>query len=134
MNDRGRDSGTGLTHIRVDADAIVDGTRVQLAAELLIVVHEDDRAKVYVSHAPAVDVYSQGRTEHEAVLALEQAIRSYIITAHSRGYLERILLRSALRSTDDSRIPPPRQYVRIAQDRPVPDIVDTPAAVELSAL
>ncbi|HXD98572.1 MAG TPA: hypothetical protein VN646_18625 [Candidatus Acidoferrum sp.] len=131
MNDRGHDIGTGLTHIRVDADAIVDGTRVQLDAELLIVVHKDDRAQVYVSQAPALNVYSQGRTEHEAVLALEQAIRSYIITAHGRGYLERILLRSALRSTDD-RIP--RQYVRIAQDRPEPNIVDTPAAVELSAL
>lgn len=104
---------------------------MQLDAELLIVVHKDDRAQVYVSQAPALNGYSQGRTEHEAVLALEQAIRSYIITAHGRGYLERILLRSALRSTDD-RIP--RQYVRIAQDRPEPNIVDTPAAVELSAL
>lgn len=85
----GHDTETGLTHIRVDAETVVDGTRMPLAAELLIVVHKDNQAKVYVSHAPALNVYSQGRTEHEAVLALEQAVRSYIIAVHRRGYLER---------------------------------------------
>jgi hypothetical protein len=120
-------------HIRVATDIVVGGAAVRLGARLLIFVGKDERAQLYVSHIPALDVCSQGRTEYEAVLALEQAIRSYLVVAHARGLLERMLRRRFPGLTDDAGIAASGQCISIARDRPVAILADTPAAAELSA-
>jgi hypothetical protein len=121
------------TLIRLDEHTVVDGVRVRLATALIVVVHEDARAGVYVSHAPALDLYSQGRTEHEALCAIEHAIRSYVFTAHRRKSLGWILQHCALTSGEDPLGASSGQYVRVSSDRPLAASVDTPVAVGLAA-
>lgn len=97
-----------------------DTTSAHLAAEFSVVVNKDDQAEVYVGHVPALNLYSQGRTEHEALRAIEHAVRLYLTVASGRGYLDRILARSALRPSDAPPV--------------VLDIVDVAATGELSTV
>jgi hypothetical protein len=59
-------------------------------SDLGVVVNRDDHAKVYVGHAPALNLYSQGRTEQEALRAIEHAVRLYVSVVAGRGYLHRL--------------------------------------------
>jgi hypothetical protein len=51
----------------------------------------DDTAKVWVTYAPDLKLYSQGETEIQAKIALEDAVRSFICVAHRNGVLEKCL-------------------------------------------
>ena len=51
----------------------------------------DSVANVFVSHCPAVDVYSQGRTKEEAKDALRSAVRLFIAASYEQGTLEQTL-------------------------------------------
>jgi len=44
-----------------------------------------------VAHAPALDVSSCGKTDEEAIRALMEAIRLFVVTSLERGTLDRIL-------------------------------------------
>jgi predicted RNase H-like HicB family nuclease len=85
---------------------------VRLEAHLEVRTRRDESASVVVSHAPALDVFSQGRTEREALHAIESAVRLYFVTAHEQGFLQRILARLEAEETFDS-IAPLRDYVRL---------------------
>lgn len=49
------------------------------------------KPKWYVSHCPALDVYSQGDTEDEAKRNLIEAITAFMISCHERGTLDAVL-------------------------------------------
>ena len=96
----------------MEVDLLADPTPVHLEAHLGAGVRRDDIASVFVSHAPALDVFSQGSTEREALHAIESAVRLYFATAHDHGFLHRILARlEAERASDGSS--PLEDYVRI---------------------
>jgi predicted RNase H-like HicB family nuclease len=99
--------------IHLEIPLVTDTTRVLLKADLLAGIRRDDIASVFVGHAPALDLYSQGRTEREALHAIENAVRLYFVTAHDRGFLNRILARLDVESASDPRISRPPDYVRI---------------------
>jgi predicted RNase H-like HicB family nuclease len=102
--------------IHVEVDLPTDPTPVRLEAHLVADIRWDDRASVCVSHAPALDVYSQGRTEREALHAIESAVRLYFVTAHAHGFLRRILARLEAERAFDG-ISPLKDYVRILDSR-----------------
>jgi hypothetical protein len=101
---------TARIHVEVDLPA--DPTPVRLEAHLGVGIRRDDSASVFVSHAPALDVFSQGRTEREALHAIESAVRLYFVTAHDHGFLHRILARLEAERAFDG-ISPLEDYVRI---------------------
>ncbi len=111
--------------IHLEVHLVADTTRVRLEADLLAGVRRDDIASVFVSHAPALDLYSQGRTEREALHAIENAVRLYFVTAHDRGFLNRILARLDVESASDPKISAPQDYIRIV-DLPAPVAPVTP--------
>jgi predicted RNase H-like HicB family nuclease len=96
----------------VEVDLPADPTPVRLETHLEICIRRDDSASVFVSHAPALDVFSQGRTDREALHAIESAVRLYFVTAHEQGFLQRILARLEAEEAFDG-IAPLRDYVRI---------------------
>lgn len=69
----------------------MQGTRID--AQINVRVRQDEVAGAYVSHAPALDIYSQGETEESAIRAIEGAMRMYLITALETDKLERIVTR-----------------------------------------
>jgi predicted RNase H-like HicB family nuclease len=96
----------------MEVDLLAERTPVRFEAHLCAGVRRDDIAGVFVSHVSALDVFSQGRTEREALHAIESAVRLYFVTAHSRGFLHRILaLLEAERASDGLSLL--EDYVRI---------------------
>jgi predicted RNase H-like HicB family nuclease len=102
----------------VEVDLPADPTPLRLEAHLGAGIRRDDIANVFVSHAPALDVFSQGRTEREALHAIESAVRLYFVTAHDHRSLHRILARFEAERASDS-LSPLEEYVRIL-DLPAP--------------
>ena len=102
----------GPVRIHVAVDLLADTTPVRLEAHLRASVRRDELASAFVSHAPALGLFSQGRTEREAIRAIENAVRLYFVTAHDHGFLHRILARlDAERTSDD--VAAAEDYVRI---------------------
>ena len=62
----------GLFSLTVDADVWQEGD-------------------VFVSHCPALDVYSQGDTEQEAGSNLVEAIQLFVQSCYERGTLEAVM-------------------------------------------
>ncbi len=66
---------------------------MQIEARLYVTVRRDEAAGVFVSYAPALDIYSQGETQEHAVQAIESAMRMYLITALEEDKIGRVLKR-----------------------------------------
>jgi predicted RNase H-like HicB family nuclease len=54
-------------------------------------IKRDEDAKVFVSHCPGLDVYSQGTKVDEAKEALQSAVRLFITASYEQGTLEQTL-------------------------------------------
>ena len=70
----------------------------------------------YVSYCPPLDVYSQGRTEDEAVAMLAEAIQLFIESCYRRGVLESVLKESGFEAVPEM---PPTDDVPMI-DVPIP--------------
>jgi predicted RNase H-like HicB family nuclease len=55
--------------------------RVGIEAQLNVSLRWDEPARVFVSYAPALDIYSQAPTREGALRAIESAIRLHLVTA-----------------------------------------------------
>jgi len=86
----------------------------RLEVQVLASVRRDDDAGVFVSHVPVLQIYSQGRTEEDALRAIEGAVRLYVKAASERGLLARILERPGFHVGGDAGVP--RQFIRAAVD------------------
>ena len=64
---------------------------IRIEARLNVTVRKDEAAQVFVSHAPALDIYSQALSEDEALRAIESAMRLHLITALEVDKLEDVL-------------------------------------------
>ena len=62
-----------------------------LSFQVVGVVHRDDASGIFVSKCPELDICSQGRTEDEAKIALEDALDLYVKHCVRRGILFDIL-------------------------------------------
>ncbi len=49
------------------------------------------REQWYLSHCPALDVYSQGETQEKAIINLKEAIELFVVSCFDRGTLDSVL-------------------------------------------
>ena len=106
--------------IHLEVHLVAETSRVRLQAGLRAGVRRDDIASIFVGHAPSLDLYSQGRSEGEALHAIENAVRLYFVTAHGRGFLDRVLSRFDREAASDRDMAAPKDYIRVIE---VPDPV-----------
>jgi hypothetical protein len=86
-------------------------SKIQIEAQLNVGVRWDQAARVFVSYAPALDIYSQGPTEQDAVRAIEGAMRMYIVTALETNKLDRVLERLGARTSGIG--PEASEYIKV---------------------
>ena len=89
--------------------------QIRIEAQLNVRVRWDEAAGVYVSYAPALDIYSQGKTPNDAICAIEGAMRMYLITALEEEKIGRVLKRFG-EVVAAGMGPEPRQYINVVQD------------------
>lgn len=90
--------------------------QIRIEAQLNVSVRRDEAAGVYVSYAPALDIYSQGRTPEHAIRAIEGAMRMHLITAMEEDKIGRVLKRFSEAVTTGMGPEPRRQYINVVQD------------------
>jgi hypothetical protein len=71
---------------------------VQVWFRLQFTTRRDDEANVHVGYCPALKLYSQGTTEHEAEEAVVSAVKLFLVACY-----ERDILHSALRTRGMTR-------------------------------
>lgn len=64
---------------------------VQVNFHLLFGTRRDQEAGVHVGYCPALNIYSQGRSEDEAQEAVVDAAKLFIINCYRRDILNRVL-------------------------------------------
>lgn len=107
-------------------DAIQTGAmRMRFECKLTAATRYDDGAGVHVAWCPALDIFTQGETEAQAKLALEDAIAMYLKHCYRRGILESLLQGRGFEPTD---VPPSKtetgesgEYISV---RPMRDEVE----------
>jgi predicted RNase H-like HicB family nuclease len=118
----------------LDADLVADATRVRFEGRFVASIQKAELANVFVSHVPLLDVYSQGRTEQEAIRAIESAVRLYVVAAYRRGSLGRLMQRHpfgpARRHVEGSSS---QEYMRVRDAEDVPDLADMQATANVGA-
>jgi predicted RNase H-like HicB family nuclease len=110
--------------------------RIRFEAQLLAGTRRDEEAGTYVCHAPALNLFSQGSTEPEAVRAIESAIRLYLTTAYEGNLLEHVLKGHGFTPSPPEQsgtVPTSAdQYIRLLEERHFDHIFDVPTAVDLA--
>ncbi len=86
--------------------------QIRIEAQLNVRVHRDEAAGVYVSYAPALDIYSQGKTHEDAIRAIEGAMRMYLVTALEEDKIGGVLKRFT-EVVASGMGPEPRQYINV---------------------
>jgi predicted RNase H-like HicB family nuclease len=91
--------------------------RIGIEAQVSVSLRWDEPAHVFVSYAPALDIYSQAPTHEGALRAIESAIRLHLVTALEVDKLDEVIKR--FRERVSSGIGPepltPRQYITVHQ-------------------
>ena len=91
--------------------------RVGIEAQLSVTLRWNEAAQVFVSHAPALDIYSQAPSREGALHAIESAIRLHLVTALEVDKLDDVL--KDFRERVSSGIGPepltPVQYIKVHQ-------------------
>ena len=113
--------------------------QIRFAAKLKAGIKFDSEAKVYLTYAPALQLYSQGETKIVAKTALSDAIQLFLVAAYEKGVLEQYLKQAgfrpdgrqvdALRSGED-------QFINIVEeqaleDQAFEDVFEVPASLQL---
>jgi predicted RNase H-like HicB family nuclease len=65
--------------------------RIEIMYRLSAFFRKDDDTGAFVSCCPALEIFSQGKTEEDAKRALTSAVTLYIKHCHKRGIFERVL-------------------------------------------
>jgi predicted RNase H-like HicB family nuclease len=76
-----------------------------IIVEGLSAVRWDEDAKIYLSWAPGLNIYSQGATEESAFKALKGAVGLYVRRCDEKGILEEVMEKAGFKrvSLDDPR-------------------------------
>lgn len=107
--------------------------RIRVEAQLLAGTRWDAEAKTFVSHAPALNLYSQGPSEKEAARAIESAVKLYLTTAYEAGILDRVLGRRGFSPVAGAPgAVSQTQYIRVLAERHFENIIEVPASVDLA--
>lgn len=57
-------------------------TQTTINISLDIEIKFDEDVNIFVAHAPAIDIYSQGKSVDKAKLAIEDAVNCYLVTSY----------------------------------------------------
>lgn len=90
--------------------------QIRIDAQLNVRVRRDEPSGVYVSYAPALDIYSQGETQEDAIRAIEGAMRMYLVTALEVDKLGGVLKRFGEAVSGIGPEPLSDQYIKVVQD------------------
>jgi predicted RNase H-like HicB family nuclease len=82
--------GVEYTFVMVRVSALARDTEVQ--GKLTMRVRKDEPTDSFLGFMPALKLYAQGRTPHEAERLMEKAVTLYLETAIQDGQLSDILL------------------------------------------
>lgn len=95
-------------------------TPVQVSFRLKIATRHDSEAGVYVGYCPSLNLYSQGRTDHEAEDAAVSAATLFIVACYERDILHRVLRKRGMtKATPGSaalaemRANPDREFIAV---------------------
>ena len=69
----------------------------------------DEQAHVYVGFCPALKVYSQGKTESEAMKALRSILGLYLETCYQNGILHSVLTKAGFVAVGSGASSPPQE-------------------------
>jgi predicted RNase H-like HicB family nuclease len=91
--------------------------RIGIEAQLTVTIRWDDAAQVFVSYAPALDIYSQAPAREAALRAIESAIRLHLVTALEVDKLDDVLKQFGERASSGIGPEPltPAQYIKVHQ-------------------
>lgn len=94
---------------------------VQMMFNLKCLVRYDAEAGVFVSHCPALKLYSQGDTAEEANEAIKSAVSLYVETAYNFDRLDQVLRRAGFHL-----VPPgsqlPSEFIAVKHEGDVREI------------
>ena len=65
--------------------------KITISAKLKAGIKFDKEANIFVAYTPALGVFSQGESIDRAKLALEDAVKSFLIVAHKNNLLKKCL-------------------------------------------
>ena len=83
---------------------------LEVAFTLHIPVEVKRKGSIFVSHTPALDVYSQGPTKKKALDNLVEAVQLFLMSCFERGTLVQVLRDCGFRPSDSvSEIPANRR-------------------------
>lgn len=96
--------------------------RMKIEFRLQCRVRRDDKTNLFVSSCPSLDLFSQGRTEAEARLAIEDGLSMYLKACWRRGILEEVLRKRGFEQpvVNPPSLPPPDgddEFVNVSQDK-----------------
>jgi predicted RNase H-like HicB family nuclease len=78
-------------------------------------IKQDKEAGVFVSHCPALDVYSQGRNIDEAKEALRSALRLFIAASYEQETLEHTLKSHGFNLAPAGSLPQEKEFISLAE-------------------
>lgn len=104
---------------------------IRVEARLRVGLKWDGGAGVYISYAPALDLYSQAETEEGAMKAMESAITLYLRTAYDQDILGRVLKRYRFAPSPQPTPTADEEYIRILEERHFQPREEILAAIDL---
>jgi predicted RNase H-like HicB family nuclease len=109
--------------------------RITFEAKIQAAIKWDDTAKIYVSYAPALRLYSQAKTEDGAKEALKSAIGLYLKVAYTENVLEKSLRRRGfLLASSPGEHAPADNTVTVLREKGFTTPFHVPASLSLASL
>jgi predicted RNase H-like HicB family nuclease len=109
---------------------------VKIHLQLDCTVREDKQTDCYVGHCPALDVFSAGNTELEALESIRSALSMYVVSLYKHNRLDEKLLTTGFFPVGELRPSPPRkdQYVAVEDGGAAKQyiVVDVPVLLQMS--
>jgi predicted RNase H-like HicB family nuclease len=88
---------------------------VEMVFNLTCLVRHDSEASVFVSHCPALGVYSQGETQEEANEAIKSAVTLFIEAAFDFDRLDQTLRRAGFKPVaPGTQLPESTEFIGVA--------------------
>lgn len=88
---------------------------VKIHMQLTCTVREDKEADCYVSHCPALNVFSAGNTELEAFEAIRSALTMYALALYKKNRLDEKLLTTGFFPVSGNVAPKVEQFVAVEE-------------------
>lgn len=107
---------------------------IRFEAQVRGAIKWDDDAKVYVSYAPALGIYSQGISSKEAQEALKSAIQLYLQTAYNENIFDKKLKRFGFAVVSSPEgLGSAEETITVLKEQAFTEFFDVPAVLVLAS-